>query len=121
MRKLGYGHIIELGQGSAAAPVVGGASTTEAVDMKAKGIPEMSDRLFRACLRALVTMVGAAGVLLLVSLSGGVSSAAAAAGNDSCGYASSTFTESTVMRWAQVNGTGTNAQIVGFANDEKGL
>jgi hypothetical protein len=80
----------------------------------------MSDRLFRACLRALVTMVGATGVLLLAGLPGGIATAAAA-GNDSCGYASSSFTESTVMRWAQVNGQGKSAQIVGFANDEKGL
>src|SRR5205823_14190144 len=51
----------------------------------------------------------------------GTAAAAVAAGNDGCGYASSSFTESTVMRWAQVNGQGSSAQIVGFANDEKGL
>jgi hypothetical protein len=59
--------------------------------------------------------------MLAIPLSSGGSAAAAAGANDSCGYASSTFTESTVMRWAQVNGQGSGAQIVGFANDEKGL
>jgi hypothetical protein len=80
-------------------------------------------RSVNALLRATVATAGLAGALLLVPLSGGVSTAAAAAaaGNDSCSYPSSSFTESTVMRWAQVNGQGSSAQIVGFANDEKGL
>lgn len=47
---------------------------------------------------------------------------------DSCGYpdtsstrSSTIFNESTVMRGASVLGTGSSAQIAGFANDENGL
>jgi len=40
-------------------------------------------------------------------------------GDASCGYSGTTqFTESTVMRWAQVNGTGLSAQFLAYANDE---
>jgi hypothetical protein len=41
-------------------------------------------------------------------------------GDSSCGY-SGGFTESTVMRWAQVNGTGLDAKFVAFANDENSM
>src|ERR1043166_1671607 len=43
---------------------------------------------------------------------------AAIAGDTSCGYNTSQFTESTVMRWAQVNGAYPNATFSAFANDE---
>ncbi len=65
------------------------------------------------CVVALCTL----GWVLAFALPGG----AATSGNDSCGYASSSFTESTVMRWAQLNGTGLSSQIVAYGNDEKGL
>jgi plastocyanin len=74
----------------------------------------------KGLVRALVALAGLAGVLLLGALPTGTASAATPV-NDTCSYPSSSFTESTVMRWAQVNGQGSSAQIVGFANDEKGL
>jgi hypothetical protein len=41
------------------------------------------------------------------------------AGDATCGYSGTTqFTESTVMRWAQVNGTGLSATFSAYANDE---
>lgn len=40
-------------------------------------------------------------------------------GDATCGYSStSQFTESTVVRWAQVNGQGSGAQFIAYANDE---
>ena len=43
------------------------------------------------------------------------------AGNDACGYPPSSFSESTVMRWAQINGTGSSAQLVAYADDENSV
>jgi hypothetical protein len=43
-------------------------------------------------------------------------------GDASCGYAGTTqFTESTVMRWAQVNGSGLSSQFIAYANDENSM
>jgi hypothetical protein len=50
-----------------------------------------------------------------------VPSSAAATTSDACGYPGSSFNESTVMRWAQINGSGTNAQFLAYANDENGV
>jgi hypothetical protein len=78
----------------------------------------MKSRWTKALLSCVVALSSAAW-LLAVTLPGGAT--AATTGNDSCSYPSSSFTESTVMRWAQINGTGTNAKIVAYGNDEKGL
>src|SRR5436305_5869834 len=66
-----------------------------------------------------VLSVLALGWLLAFVLPGGASGAGTT--NDTCSYPSSSFTESTVMRWAQINGTGLSSQFVAFGNDEKGL
>ena len=71
----------------------------------------------KGLVRVLVALCTGFGVLAFALPSG----AATVAGNDTCGYASSSFTESTVMRWAQVVGSGTAAKIAAYANDEKGL
>src|SRR5438270_12776646 len=63
-------------------------------------------------------LVAAGASALVFALPGG---AASTSGNDGCGYGASSFNESTVMRWARINGQGTAAQLVAFGNDEKGL
>src|SRR5437764_4922448 len=75
----------------------------------------------KALLRGIAALAGIAAVLLMAALPTGAATAATTTGNDTCSYPTSSFTESTVMRWGQVNGQGSSAQIVGFANDEKGL
>jgi uncharacterized repeat protein (TIGR01451 family) len=67
------------------------------------------------------TVIAAAIALISCVVLYALPSGAGATTSDSCGYDASTFTESTVMRWAQVDGSGNSAQIVAFANDEKGL
>jgi uncharacterized repeat protein (TIGR01451 family) len=79
----------------------------------------MEGRRMKVLLRMVVALCTGAWVLAFALSSG--TAAAATTGNDSCSYPSSSFTESTVMRWAQVNGTGSSAQIVAYGNDEKGL
>jgi hypothetical protein len=68
---------------------------------------------------AIVVIVALAG---LIGRSTFLASAATATvnGDASCGYSGTTqFTESTVMRWAQVNGNGLNSATFGaYANDE---
>lgn len=68
-----------------------------------------------------------AGVIALASVVGVsnflADASAAVAGDTTCGYGTTTqFTESTVMRWAQINGSGltgpTQAQFIAYANDE---
>jgi hypothetical protein len=92
---------------------------------------ELSDLVLRGVrylahlpLRTRFPVLGASAVFALAGVLAVVlSSGAAAAGttNDGCGYPASSFTESTVIRWAQINGQGSSAQLVAFANDEKGL
>jgi hypothetical protein len=77
----------------------------------------MERRWLRGLPRLLVAGIALGWILAFVLPSG----AAQAAGNDACGYPSSSFTESTVMRWAQINGQGANAKLVAYGNDEKGL
>ena len=48
-------------------------------------------------------------------------SGAATTGNDGCGYAASTFNESYILRWAQLNGSGLTSTFGTYVNDEKGL
>lgn len=48
-------------------------------------------------------------------------SGAASTANDGCGYASSSFNESYILRWAQLNGSGLSATFGTYVNDEKGL
>jgi hypothetical protein len=76
----------------------------------------MEVRTMKALLRAVVALT-ALGWLLAFALPSG----AATPTNDGCGFASSSFTESTVMRWAQINGQGTSATLAAYGNDEKGL
>ena len=79
----------------------------------------MEGRTMKGLLRVVVVLCTGIWVLAFVLPSGAAQAAAAA--NDTCSYASSSFTESTVMRWAQLNGTGSSAQIAAYGNDEKGL
>src|SRR2546423_9971852 len=91
--------------------------------MKSKGLCMRGSRWFGALVKGAVALV-AAGWVLALALSGGAASAGAAttaSGSDSCSYPSASFTESAVMRWAQINGQGTSAQLVAYGNDEKGL
>jgi hypothetical protein len=81
----------------------------------------MTGTRMRGLLRVLVGLMALGWLLAFALPSGAAPSAAPAAGNDACGYPSASFTESTVMRWAQINGQGTSAQFVAYANDEKGL
>ena len=79
----------------------------------------MDSRTMKALLGVFVALCG--GIWLLAFALPAGAAPAATTGNDTCGYPSSSFTESTVMRWAQINGTGSSAQFVAYGNDEKGL
>src|SRR5947209_8183224 len=81
----------------------------------------MEGRTMRALLGVFVSMCTGLWVLAFALPLGASAATTATTGNDTCGYPSSSFTESTVMRWAQVNGTGSSAQIAAYGNDEKGL
>lgn len=80
----------------------------------------MESNGMKARWRVSAAVAVAVGSLLVFALPSGAAPQPSS-GNDTCGYPSSSFTESTVMRWAQIQGQGTAAQIVAYANDEKGL
>jgi hypothetical protein len=79
----------------------------------------------RRYLTAAIIALVVASAIVVTAASGGERSAAVALalnGDTSCGYGGTTqFTESTVMRWAQVTGTGLGAQFEAFANDENSM
>jgi hypothetical protein len=81
----------------------------------------MEGRSMKGLVRALVALCVGFGVLAFAIPSGAATPPGGAGTNDSCGYASSSFAESTVVRWAQINGTGSSAQFAAYANDEAGL
>ena len=64
----------------------------------------MDSRWLKALWRVVLPLC-TVGWVLALALPGGSASANTGSGNDSCSYASSTFTESTVMRSAQIDGT----------------
>jgi uncharacterized repeat protein (TIGR01451 family) len=74
-------------------------------------------RMGRRALPMLITALSVFGTVFVLVMPSG----AGATTNDSCGYDASTFTESTVMRGAQINGFGQSATLSAYANDEKGL
>jgi hypothetical protein len=81
----------------------------------------MEGRTMKGLIRAVAVLCTGIWVLAFALPMGASAAPAAAAANDTCGYPSSSFTESTVMRWAQINGTGSSAQFAAYANDEAGL
>src|SRR5947209_1527833 len=65
-------------------------------------------------------VLSVAGCVLLSTLSGGAV-AATTTGPDSCGYSDASFNENTVMRGAEIIGSGLNSELAAFANDENAL
>ena len=73
----------------------------------------------RAGLRVLVALaLTVVGVVLITALPAGAAPAPSA---DTCGYSDATFNENTVMRGAELIGSGSSTELAAFANDENAL
>src|SRR5437763_1681748 len=79
----------------------------------------MQGRWMKARFMGVLSLLTLGWLLAFVLPSG--ATGAGTTGNDTCSYPNSSFTESTVMRWAQLNGAGLSSQFVAYGNDEKGL
>ena len=76
-------------------------------------------RRFLAAAIIAIVSIGAGVTAGMGSFSAHAAGATPVNGDALCGYSGTTqFTESTVVRWAQVNGQGSGAKFIAYANDE---